>query len=261
MRFTACVPLVVVLVACTRASAELGPPSPASPLPAPVTAAGAEETARTDASAGASGSSLAAPCVHPAYQPTLCLNEGGPLKDEDARAWVVKRGVPDGALPKDFPGYEARCTEVALGAAALPTLACTIDSFAPGPLGGDGPMIWHRDLRLLGVEGHSLVERLRLPIGFTEALQWGAQTLFAAHFAVDAPAGSVTLDVSAEDCAAARKGVTGYHTDWIPATPDQPKYANARRAQVRLDVARIDRTCKAAGTYTLAKNGRLALTR
>jgi hypothetical protein len=170
---------------------------------------------------------------------------------------VVKRGVPDGALPKDFPGYDARCTEVALGAAALPTLACTIDSFAPGPLGGDGPMIWHRDLRLLGVEGHTLVERLRLPIAFTEALQWGAQTLFAAHFAVDAAAGSVTLDVSAEDCAAARRGVTGYHTDWIPATPDQPKYANARRAQVRLDVARIDRTCKAAGTYTLAKDGRL----
>ncbi len=262
MRLPVYVPVAILLAACTRApalSSEL-PAASASTTPvAPVAVA----SATPSASVAAPAAPPAAPCVHPAYQPTLCLNADGPLDEAASHAWFGAHGA---TVDSSFPGYPARCTEIRFGAVpggqadAIPTLACTVDEMALGPLGGNGPIGTHRDLRILGVRDGKVFEFGRFPIALSEAGHWDGETLFAAHYAIDPATSTVTLTVPAEDCAAGRKGVTTYHTDWIAPVADQPELVNARRAQIRLDLLRINRTCKAAGTYTLAKNGRLALT-
>lgn len=258
MRLPVYAPLVVLLAAWTRA------PAPSGELPAASTSTAPVASAAPSASVAASVAAPAAtPCVHPAYQPTLCLNADGPLDEAASHAWFGAHGA---TVDSSFPGSPARCTEIRFGgsstpvADSLPTLACTVDDLALGPLGANGPIGTHRDLRILGVRDGKVFEFGRFPIALSEAGHWDGETLFAAHYAIDAAASTVTLTVPAEDCAAGRKGVTTYHTDWIAPVADQSELVNARRAQIRLDLLRIDRTCKAAGTYTLAKNGRLTLT-
>lgn len=197
--------------------------------------------------------------MHPAYQPTTCMTPLGELEAEGIRAWFAARGVN---VTEGYPGLDAHCRALSFGPAATPALACTTEAFAPGPLGGNGPIGWHRDLRLLGVRERRAFELVRLPLAFTEARQWGPETLFTARYTIDAAAGTVDLVVSPEECASAREGVAKYHQGWVDQltglkTGIDPQQVTARKAQARLDLAHLDKICRAAGRYVSGRGGRL----
>lgn len=218
----------------------------------------------TDAGAADAGAldAGARSCVHPAYQPNTCLNAEGELEDEAIVGWFSDRGVK---VKEGFPGYAAHCRELPFGPEADPVLVCTTDDFVPGPQFGNGPLGYHRDLRVLGVRNRKAFELLRLPLALTEALHWDDGTLFAARYEVDAAAGTVDLVIDADECELGRKGVAAYHQDWVDTLAESMKGAGqaqrdqvaARKAQGRMDDARISKTCSAAGHYAPIRGGRL----
>jgi hypothetical protein len=268
----------LLVVACSRPQGSaaranaVGDGAVAPTTPAEAGAAGAAAIA-VPAEAGAAGAVAIAvdagaggACVHPAYQPTTCMVPLGELEGEAIRGWFAARGVK---VAETYPGYDAHCREVSFGPGATPALVCTIDTFAPGPLGGNGPMAWHRDLRLLSVRNRQAFELLRLPIAFTEALHWGQETLFAASYTVDTAAGTVDLLATPEECARAREGVAKYHQGWadqiagsgsvrrLSGASFEAEQVAARRAQAQLDLAHLDKICKAVGHYVPGRGGRL----
>ena len=199
--------------------------------------------------------------MHPAHQTTTCLNPDGDLEDEAIVGWFSDRGVK---VKEGFPGYGARCREDAFGGEADRVLVCTDDVFVPGPLFGNGPMGYHRQLRVLGVRNRKPFELLRLPLALTEALGWGGETLFSARYEVDPGAGTVDLVIDAEDCARGRKGVAAYHQEWgetlgesMKGSSQQREQVAARKAQGRMDDAQITKICAAAGRYEPVRGGRL----
>lgn len=201
-------------------------------------------------------------CVHPAYQPGTCLNADGPLEDEAILGWFADRGVK---VAEGYPGYGARCREHAFGPEGVSVLVCTTDTFVPGPLFANGPMGWHRDLRVLDVRNRRALELLRLPLALSEALHWNEETLFAARYEIDTAAGAVDLVVDAEDCERGRQGVAKYHDDWVATLGESMKGSGqtqrdqiaARKAQGRMDVAQVGKICRAAGHYVAVRGGRL----
>jgi hypothetical protein len=223
--------------------------------------AGSQKTGVLDGSAGDAGA-----CTHPAYQPATCINAVGELTNEAARAWFTERGVKVAA---EYPGHIAQCHELVFGAENDHVLACTVDTAAPGPMGFDGPIAYHRDLRVVTVRNHKAFEIVRLPVALSEAMHWDEETLFAARYEIDAAAGTVDLQVSTEECEAGRVGVHGYHQQWADQITDPDAkskstdaasmrmHVKARLAQMRLDDARIVATCSAVGHYALARGGRL----
>lgn len=196
-----------------------------------------------------------AACIHPMYQPAACMQPDGELDGEAAVAWLADH---DAKVPESYLGYNAHCRALAFGPEADAVLACTLDTFAPGPLFANGPMVYHRDLRLLTVRNGKAFELVRLPLAFTEALQWD-NTLFAARYALDAAAGTVDLVISPEECASVRKSVGEYHQAWVTQIVGQvpASQIEARKAQARLDDARLVATCKAAGHYVPTRGGHL----
>lgn len=226
------------------------------------TAAPPSTSEHFDAGAADASASNAGTCIHPAYQPATCIDPPGKLVAEAIVGWFADRGVK---VAEGYPGYMAACHELVLGPQTEQVLVCTADDFAPGPEGANGPMGWHRDLRLLTVRNRKAFEIVRLPLGFTEANNWDADTLFIARYAIDRTAGTLDLIATAEECDGARKGVAAYHQRWadeLAANDGMPppfrrSQVNARLAQKRMDDAHLVKICKSAGHYLPVRGGHL----
>lgn len=193
------------------------------------------------------------------------MNRSGEMTIEDVHTWFLDRGV---TVAASYPGHTAQCQELAFGVDRDQVLACTVDTAAPGPMGFNGPIAYHRDLRVLTVRNGKAFEMLRLPLALSEAMHWDEETLFAARYEIDADAGSVALHATPEECKGGRAGVKDYHQKWadqLEPDPEQKRpdaalmrsHVKARLAQMRLDDARIVATCNAAGHYLPVRGGRL----
>jgi hypothetical protein len=163
-----------------------------------------------------------------------------------------------------------RCRETVFGPEQERVLVC-IDMTPVAidlELGIVGPAEHRYDLEVVATQGKRRVELLRLPFAFGMAstdLSTTSELLFGARYAIDAAAGTLDMELSPTECAAALAMLEPY---WRAQSAELRAGSNRSRAfreqlarandrERRSDAERISATCRSAGRYTRTRDGRM----
>jgi hypothetical protein len=252
---------LIALAACART------PGAVPSRPAPTDAAGEIGSAAADASAATIPDAAVtaalppAPCEEVVLQPGACAPARGDLTDDALHAWFDARGV------KVEPAAYEACHEIAFGPQAEHALVCTSITglVFDKALGIAGPFERRRDVAIVAVRQKRTVELVRLPLDFSDV----SLLLFSARYVVDAAAGTLDLQISPEECGAARTALGPHWDGEIRALRDNDSIEAAfKRQLVRAtevertsDLQRINATCSAAGHYVPGADVRLTRSR
>jgi hypothetical protein len=269
-RASVCVAILwpLVFAACGRCGARpAGTDATGASIPE---ASPPSEIAGEDAGADAGAehvSTADAGCGPTLLQPDICAPPHADLDlDNDAiQAWFNARGVAK--TEYTF----AHCRQIVFGPEKEQVLVCVdmkplaIDR----TLGIEGPVEHRYDLDVVTARDGRRVELLRVPFAFgmsSTSYSTTSELLFTARYTVDAAAGTLDVLASAEECTAAL-AMLKPHWDAQNAElreigsippPFKASLLRANELERASDAERIRATCRAAGHYVRATDGRLA---